>query len=118
MVNQFKQMSEEFSEARHRLEELIRDLPDYPEGVTPLGKNCCSVPFSLIGQHNNNLSAGYWSMRASKRALLEMLNSSKSADSILKNIENLLTNGKLRRDQGFILPHPEFIEALRKVWYL
>jgi len=116
MKQQFQQMSIEMAQARARLKELISSLPDSAEGVTPLGSNCCSVPFSLLAKHGGNLSARYWLTKESKDALFSILNSNKSADSMMKTIEDVLATGVIKQPAGTLTLPPNVIKALKEAW--
>ena len=115
MKTRFEQMSKEMAAARDRLRETIQNLPDSAEGVTMLGSNCCSVPFSLIASRGFNLFPLYWLTKDTKAQLLALIDSNKSADSIMASIDSILKTGKLKGTPATTIP-PNVLAALKAAW--
>lgn len=113
MKQEFREINLRIYLAKRRLREAIHKLPEAADGVTMLGKNCCSVPFSLIGKLRSNLSPNFWLTHETKNQLLEMIKSNRSLENLITNIETILDTGKLR-DGGHI-PN-NVLTALKQAW--
>jgi hypothetical protein len=113
MKRHLTDIASEFEQARLRLIEAIKDLPDSAEGAKILGKNCCSVPLSLIGQQGFNLSPRYWLTRETKTQLTELVENSRGVESLITSMEAILATRKLK--DGTRIPF-NVVEALRKAW--
>jgi hypothetical protein len=113
MKRELTNIASEFEQARLRLVEVIKNLPDSAEGVQMLGKNCCTVSTSLIAQHGSNWSPRFWLTKDTKTQLTDLVDKSRGVESLITSIETVLTTGKLK--DGTKLP-PNVIEALRKGW--
>jgi hypothetical protein len=113
MKKQIQDIASQYQQARARLIEAIRNLPDSADGVKMLGKNCCTVSMSLIAQHGFNWSPCYWLTRETKAELIELVEKNRSIESLITAIEAVLATRKLK--DGTKLP-PNVVEALRKAW--
>jgi hypothetical protein len=106
-------IASEFEQARLRLVEVIKSLPDSADGVQMLGRNCGTVPISLVAQHGFNLSPRYWLTRETKTQLTALVDKSRGMESLITSIETILATGKLK--DGTKLPS-NVLEALKKAW--
>jgi len=113
MKKEIQGIAAHYLAARVRLLKVIESLPDSADGVKMLGKNCCTVSMSLVGQHGFNLSPRYWLTRETKTQLKELVEKNRSIESLITAIEAVLATGKLK--DGTKIP-PNVIEALRKGW--
>ena len=104
------------TDARSRLKEMIRQLPDSPEGVRRLGPRCVVVPFSLIGKHGFNLSAGYWITAETKEALVSLVDGNRSLESLTKAMEEVIETGRLKTWRFTETIPPNVIAALKQSW--
>jgi hypothetical protein len=113
MKKQFQDITNQVSEAKARLVQAIRDLPDSAGGVKMLTPNCCTVSSSQIAQHGFNLSPRYWLTHETKTQLIALVDSSRTIESTVNAVEAVLTTGKLK--DGSKIP-PNVLEALKKAW--
>jgi len=113
MKQTFNSICKQATEAKERLKQAILSLPDAAGGVKMLGKGCCSVPLSLINKHGGNMSPSFWLTKETKAELLRMLDSNRSLDNLVKNVEDVLTYGRTK-DGAWI---PQNVQAaLRAAW--
>jgi hypothetical protein len=116
MKKDFQDIAEQAALARRRLKNAITALPDSADGVKMLGKNCGSVPFSMIAKHRGNLSAHYYLTHETKRVLLELVDSNRTEDSLVNAIEAVLSTGKLKCIGYTETIAPNVLEALKAAW--
>jgi hypothetical protein len=112
MKKQIESIAAQYQQARLRLVEAIKKLPDSAEGVKMLGPGCASVPFSLIAKANN-FSPRYWLTRETKAELTKLVENNISIESLVRIVDTVITTGELKDRTK--LP-PNVIEALRKAW--
>lgn len=113
MKQDFINISDHYEQARNRLITTIQGFPEAADNVKMLGPNCCSVPLSMIGKHGGNLSPRYWLTRELKTQLITLVKDSRGIDSLITNVETVLSTGKLR--EGSKVP-PNVLTALKKAW--
>lgn len=113
MKKNFQDIAEQAALARDRLKAAIKELPDSADGVKMLGTNCCTVSSSLIAKHGFNLSPRYWLTKETKTQLLDLIDSSRSIETLVKAIEAVLTTGKLK--DGSTIPQNVLV-ALKAAW--
>ena len=116
MKKNFESIAEQTAKARERLKNAIRALPDSADGIKMLGKNCGSVPFSLIAKNGFNLSAHYYLTHETKTVLLKLIDSNRPIEVLVKAIETILTTGKLQCSGYVETIAPNVLEALKKAW--
>jgi hypothetical protein len=109
---------------KDRMKSLVAGFPDGPEGVTHLGSKCCSVPFSVLSQNKNILSADYYMTGDAKKALIKIIETS-SLENIGDRIEQIIYSGSINPSTSCMVKyyHPkeklcsEFIRTLAELWY-
>ena len=115
MKSTIQKLAVEETEVRERFKALIKSLPESAEGVTMLGSNCCSVPMSLIREHGFNWSPRYWLCAEAMKALTDMVDMCSSMESLYKNIERVIKEGKVGCGKQYAVP-PNIITALKEIW--
>jgi len=116
MKKHFQELEDQTSLARERLKNAIRALPDSADGVKMLGKNCGSVPSSMIASHGFNLSPHYYLTLETKRVLLNLIDSNRTVMSLINAVETVLNTGKLKCSGYTETIAPNVLEALKKAW--
>jgi hypothetical protein len=118
MKTKFKDISNQFIEARNRLAQIIKSLPDSSDDIRilPGHTNCGVVSFSKIGSNGGRLDAQYYITMETKKTLLRIIESNRSVDTITNFIENVLATGTLK-DKGYTSTiAPIVLSALKKAW--
>lgn len=116
MKKNFQELETQTSLARERLKNAIRALPDSADGVKMLGPNCGTVPFSLIAKHGFNLSAHYYLTHETKKVLINLIDSNRTIESLVKAVEAVLSTGKVKCTGYTETIAPNVLEALKKAW--
>ena len=113
MKSDFEGIALQAAQARDRLKNAIKALPDSADGVKMLAPKCCVVSSSLIAKHGFNLSPRYWLTHETKTQLITLIDSNRSVESTVNAIEAVLTTGKLK--DGSTIP-PNVLVALKAAW--
>lgn len=124
MKREINALQTQITAAKERLKALIRGLPDEAEGVqsyvSPSSeklvarlKNCCTVPFSVIGKNKGILSPAYYLSHESKRALLETIESNRSLETLISTMESVIETGHLKDGTKIA---PNVLKALKEAW--
>lgn len=111
MKTQINELRKQTMEARERLIQTINSLPEADDGVTMISRNCCVVPFSLIGR-NGILSPSYYMSIESKKALIAAIVVTRNLDTMVKTIDDVLETGSIKG----IKISANILMALQKAW--
>lgn len=118
MKQNLKSIIKRISELRDKMKEFVEGLPETNSGVKLLSDSprCAVVSFSTIAANKGILCPHYYLNATAKEELLKILETTK-VERLEERVSQIIQTGKLWDGAPpHLTLHPDFIEALKKIW--